>query len=281
MALRWTLALGAVYCYNTSPVFADEPPESRFIVSRSPSFAEADLPTVEAVIEEKRQQLRAPTEEPSRQGHGAAASSTDQTSLELQDSTPGDGSPQALEEEAGQEGAFNPETGEIHWDCPCLGGMAHGPCGEQFKAAFSCFVYSTEEPKGMDCIDKFQTMQDCFRKYPDVYGAELADDDKPPENETTEVRQLAETTEQAASPQQTVESVQEARQPLTTAEHSEFEKAAEPAPTANHHQAQVTPERQTETVSHMPGRWADARDANEDPRKAEDKLASMAAETEA
>jgi mitochondrial intermembrane space import and assembly protein 40 len=62
----------------------------------------------------------------------------------------------ALEEEAGNQGAFDPETGEINWDCPCLGGMAHGPCGEQFKAAFSCFVYSKEEPKGMDCIDKFQ-----------------------------------------------------------------------------------------------------------------------------
>jgi hypothetical protein len=34
--------------------------------------------------------------------------------------------------------------------------MAHGPCGDQFKAAFSCFVYSKEEPKGMDCIDKFK-----------------------------------------------------------------------------------------------------------------------------
>lgn len=61
-----------------------------------------------------------------------------------------------LEAEADQQGAFNPETGEINWDCPCLGGMADGPCGEQFKAAFSCFVYSTEEPKGMDCIDKFK-----------------------------------------------------------------------------------------------------------------------------
>lgn len=66
------------------------------------------------------------------------------------------GSPEDLEAEAGQQGAFNPETGEINWDCPCLGGMAHGPCGEEFKAAFSCFVYSNEEPKGMDCIDKFQ-----------------------------------------------------------------------------------------------------------------------------
>lgn len=66
------------------------------------------------------------------------------------------GSPEALEHEASQQGAFNPETGEINWECPCLGGMADGPCGEEFKAAFSCFVYSKEEPKGMDCIDKFQ-----------------------------------------------------------------------------------------------------------------------------
>lgn len=34
--------------------------------------------------------------------------------------------------------------------------MAHGPCGDEFKAAFSCFVYSNEEPKGMDCVDRFQ-----------------------------------------------------------------------------------------------------------------------------
>jgi intermembrane space import and assembly protein 40 len=64
--------------------------------------------------------------------------------------------PTDVEQEADQQGAFNPETGEINWDCPCLGGMAHGPCGEQFKEAFSCFVFSKEEPKGMDCIDKFK-----------------------------------------------------------------------------------------------------------------------------
>lgn len=66
------------------------------------------------------------------------------------------GSPDELEEEASQQGAFNEETGEINWDCPCLGGMAHGPCGEEFREAFSCFVYSKEEPKGVDCIDKFK-----------------------------------------------------------------------------------------------------------------------------
>lgn len=87
------------------------------------------------------------------------------------------GGPADLEAEADQQGAFNPETGEINWDCPCLGGMANGPCGEEFKAAFSCFVYSNEEPKGVDCIEKFKGMQDCFRAHPDVYGAELEDDE--------------------------------------------------------------------------------------------------------
>lgn len=63
-----------------------------------------------------------------------------------------------MEAEAGQQGAFNEETGEINWDCPCLGGMANGPCGEQFREAFSCFVYSKEEPKGMECIEKFKSV---------------------------------------------------------------------------------------------------------------------------
>lgn len=77
---------------------------------------------------------------------------------------------QAEEESAGSGGAFNPVTGEINWDCPCLGGMAHGPCGIQFREAFSCFVFSEKEPKGIDCVEKFKAMQDCFREHPDVYG---------------------------------------------------------------------------------------------------------------
>jgi len=92
--------------------------------------------------------------------------------------TPGSASPAELEGEAEAEGAFNPVTGEINWDCPCLGGMADGPCGEEFKAAFSCFIYSNEEPKGMECIDKFQGMQNCFREHPEHYKGELEDDEE-------------------------------------------------------------------------------------------------------
>ncbi|BGP58691.1 hypothetical protein JCM8202_005726 [Rhodotorula sphaerocarpa] len=80
-------------------------------------------------------------------------------------------------EASSQAAAFNPETGEINWDCPCLGGMADGPCGEEFKAAFSCFIYSEAEPKGIDCVDRFRDMQTCFRKHPEVYGDDAMDDE--------------------------------------------------------------------------------------------------------
>ncbi|KAG9009409.1 Oxidoreductase [Tulasnella sp. JGI-2019a] len=88
--------------------------------------------------------------------------------------------------------AFNPETGEINWDCPCLGGMAHGPCGEEFREAFSCFVYSEKEPKGIDCVEKFKGMQDCFRAHPEHYGAEIDDDDDEQEASVDVVADLPE-----------------------------------------------------------------------------------------
>merc|ERR1712093_173303 len=89
------------------------------------------------------------------------------------------------EQEDPSQAAFNPETGEINWDCPCLGGMAHGVCGEEFKEAFSCFVYSQEEPKGGECIDKFRGMQECFRAHPEVYGEVIEDDSESNEQGAT------------------------------------------------------------------------------------------------
>ncbi|KAI9139030.1 hypothetical protein BKA69DRAFT_1088077 [Paraphysoderma sedebokerense] len=93
-----------------------------------------------------------------------------------------------------QQSAYNPTTGEINWDCPCLGGMANGPCGEEFKTAFSCFVYSEAEPKGVDCVDKFKDMQECFRKYPEVYGEELDDDEEEVEGDLKAETEQAEKT---------------------------------------------------------------------------------------
>ncbi|KAM3955876.1 LOW QUALITY PROTEIN: mitochondrial intermembrane space import and assembly protein 40-B [Aphomia sociella] len=65
--------------------------------------------------------------------------------------------------------------GTINW-CPCLGGMATGPCGIQFRDAFSCFHYSEAEPKGSDCYEKFSVMQDCMAQYPELYGKDDDDD---------------------------------------------------------------------------------------------------------
>lgn len=70
-----------------------------------------------------------------------------------------------------------------------LGGMAQGPCGEEFKAAFSCFVFSEAEPKGLDCVEKFKGMQDCFRLHPDVYGDEIDDDDEEEQEEKELVKE--------------------------------------------------------------------------------------------
>lgn len=85
-------------------------------------------------------------------------------------------------------------NGEINWNCPCLGGMATGPCGVEFREAFSCFHYSTEDPKGGDCFGKFKTMQTCMQQYPTLYNKDVADDD--------ELTEAIEQSEKAASEKQ-------------------------------------------------------------------------------
>ncbi len=139
-----------IYYYNTSTLFAEEPPRlppsypplipktKNPLVAVPPPNSPSDetsLLTLESVksIREDKPSLLAPPPE-----------STEPETLEER------------EQQASQEGAFNEETGEINWDCPCLGGMAHGPCGEQFRGAFTCFVFSKAEPKGMDCIENFK-----------------------------------------------------------------------------------------------------------------------------
>lgn len=106
---------------------------------------EAPLLTLDAVVEEKRR----------RKHEETRVAPPDPVEVTADEQGRGEGEGES-ESELGQQGAFNEETGEINWDCPCLGGMAHGPCGEEFKAAFSCFVYSKEEPKGMECIENFK-----------------------------------------------------------------------------------------------------------------------------
>ena len=116
---------------------------------------DSELPTVDAIVEEKRQRYAQRIAE-EQQKQAAETTIAEGGEEQAEEEGEEEGGMDGLEEEAGQQGAFNPETGEINWDCPCLGGMAHGPCGDEFKEAFSCFVYSDQEPKGVECIEKFK-----------------------------------------------------------------------------------------------------------------------------
>ncbi|PWW73951.1 hypothetical protein C7212DRAFT_353564 [Tuber magnatum] len=182
---RWAVAGGLIYAYTTSNVFADEPkclfPRSvlarlNWIGTDRALVVQDELKTIspedqdrpKSLLPEKGGKLER-LQGSDAEGHrlltaDEARGGSERRNIESAESAPGSGSPEDLEAEAGQEGAFNPETGEINWDCPCLGGMAHGPCGEEFKAAFSCFVFSKEDPKGVDCVEKFRGMQTCFQK---------------------------------------------------------------------------------------------------------------------
>lgn len=71
-----------------------------------------------------------------------------------------------------EEGGLILPSGEINWNCPCLGGMASGPCGTEFKDAFSCFHDSKEEVKGSECLEQFRAMQECMQRYPEFYPQE-------------------------------------------------------------------------------------------------------------
>ncbi|KAL0270285.1 UNVERIFIED_CONTAM: hypothetical protein PYX00_007748 [Menopon gallinae] len=73
-----------------------------------------------------------------------------------------------LPEEDPQPGLILP-NGEINWNCPCLGGMATGPCGLEFREAFSCYHNSQADPKGSDCYDAFKEMHLCMAEYPSLY----------------------------------------------------------------------------------------------------------------
>ncbi|XP_044010693.1 mitochondrial intermembrane space import and assembly protein 40-B [Aphidius gifuensis] len=77
-------------------------------------------------------------------------------------------------------------NGEINWNCPCLGGMATGPCGLEFREAYSCFHYSTAEQKGSDCFQAFTSMQSCMSEYPALYGSKDNDDLETDDNEQQE-----------------------------------------------------------------------------------------------
>ncbi|KAL4857952.1 Mitochondrial intermembrane space import and assembly protein 40 [Chlorella vulgaris] len=71
---------------------------------------------------------------------------------------------------------------EAALSCPCLGDLKDGACGPSFVHAFSCFIRSEEEDKGMDCLDQFKAFQVCLQHNPEHLAKIMAaDDGAPPE----------------------------------------------------------------------------------------------------
>ncbi|KAL2670710.1 hypothetical protein Neosp_014509 [[Neocosmospora] mangrovei] len=175
-AVQLSLAAGTLYYFNTSTVFAETASQT-VLASTHPDHG---FPTEDSITK-KQKDVQSNTKTP----HENVPESTKnpETQSGVQSGMAADDASES--EDKSQQGAYNPETGEFNWDCSCLGGMAHGPCGEEFKSSFSCFMLSTEQPKGMNCIEHFKyvenqdmhmVMQECFKKYPDVYGGELTED---------------------------------------------------------------------------------------------------------
>lgn len=71
------------------------------------------------------------------------------------------------------------DNGDINWNCPCLGGMAYGPCGHEFRQFFTCLHKNQgddESMKAQECYPKFAVMKECMSQFPKLYPPTEDDD---------------------------------------------------------------------------------------------------------
>ncbi|KAG0604780.1 hypothetical protein M758_9G007000 [Ceratodon purpureus] len=61
-------------------------------------------------------------------------------------------------------------------ECDCVAELREGPCGSQFSEAFYCFLTSTAEEQGSDCIKPFIAMQTCMAANPEAFVQYSGDD---------------------------------------------------------------------------------------------------------
>ncbi|KAF8021785.1 hypothetical protein BT93_G2041 [Corymbia citriodora subsp. variegata] len=62
-------------------------------------------------------------------------------------------------------------------DCPCIADLRSGSCGNQFSEAFVCFLKSTAEEKGSDCVHPFVALQNCIKANPGAFSKEVLEGD--------------------------------------------------------------------------------------------------------
>ncbi|KAJ9190635.1 hypothetical protein P3X46_001816 [Hevea brasiliensis] len=62
-------------------------------------------------------------------------------------------------------------------ECPCIADLRNGPCGIQFSDAFLCFLKSTAEEKGSDCVHPFVALQNCIKAKPDAFSKDILEEE--------------------------------------------------------------------------------------------------------
>ncbi|KAE9621434.1 hypothetical protein Lalb_Chr01g0013651 [Lupinus albus] len=63
-------------------------------------------------------------------------------------------------------------------ECPCVADLRSGACGSQFSEAFLCFLKSTAEEKGSDCVHPFVALQSCIKVNPDAFSKDILGEDE-------------------------------------------------------------------------------------------------------
>lgn len=90
-------------------------------------------------------------------------------------------------EEAAEYGSQNTESVEAMaqkaLECPCIADLRTGSCGSQFSEAFLCFLKSTTEEKGSDCVHPFVALQSCIKANPDAFSKDILGEDESKESE--------------------------------------------------------------------------------------------------
>ncbi|XVE49678.1 hypothetical protein DITRI_Ditri01bG0100500 [Diplodiscus trichospermus] len=61
-------------------------------------------------------------------------------------------------------------------ECPCVVELRNSACGVQFTEAFLCFLKSTAEEKGSDCVQPFVALQTCIKGNPDAFPKNILEE---------------------------------------------------------------------------------------------------------
>ncbi|CAL1382094.1 unnamed protein product [Linum trigynum] len=116
------------------------------------------------------------------QSEHSVAACSEETQVKTQGSSPATSMESLVAEAAayGDSAAENesPDSkAEKALECPCISELRNGQCGAQFSDAFLCFLKSTAEEKGSDCVHPFVALQNCIKVNPGAFSKDVVEEE--------------------------------------------------------------------------------------------------------